>query len=71
MVGAARFELATPGPPERELLFFQCFAVPCSPSQSLFIKPSGENTAESLACLGLQFGLQTGHRNLVFEMVFV
>jgi hypothetical protein len=58
LVGAGRFELPTPGPPERGDAFFQYFVVPCPPAKSLYIRPLVARTAERLGPSGLQIGLQ-------------
>ena len=38
LVGAARFELATPGPPDRDAMFFWSLAVSRDPFLSLYIR---------------------------------
>jgi hypothetical protein len=58
MVGAGRFELPTPVPPERELLYFWYFAAPRRPIVSLETKHSDKRVAETLTLSRLQIGLQ-------------
>src|SRR5262249_54226064 len=62
MVGAARFELATPGPPERQLLSFPCFLFPRRLLFSLRIQHLDEKARKRRRRSWLQFGLQLSGR---------
>ena len=70
MVGAARFELATPGPPERQLLCFQCFLLPQDHLFSLEIRHSDGNRPKRWRDLGLNFGLNFLRNSIAYASPF-
>jgi hypothetical protein len=57
MVGAGRFELPTPGPPERDASFFWYFLRPGCPPLSLIYPASEVAPAKNWAPVGCNFAI--------------